>query len=166
MFHFKKGALPNHLNGRSLNVKVIPTVCNLENMLHKLVELGRDVSKLKQWEKRSYQAYLIEDIKNKILTEHPSSWRSIIRNHILNSRSMDLGASVIDIYLVAYVAEDFGIGRERFFQYVKDNNISDKDNSANAIWQVGIGDGVYLGLINQDGSVKDWDFMKKWIHNS
>lgn len=114
MFQLKKEALPNHLNGRSLNVKVIPTVCNLENMLHKLVELGGDLSKLKQWEKRSYQAYLIEDIKYKILTEHPSSWRSLIRRHILNSRSIDLGASVIDIYLVAYVAENHGIGRERF----------------------------------------------------
>jgi hypothetical protein len=43
---------------------------------------------------------------------------------------------------------------------------SDKDNSANAIWQVGKGDGIYLGILNQDGSVKDWDFIKKWIHNS
>lgn len=164
MFQLKKVVLPDHLNGRSLNVKVIPTVCNLENMLHKLVEKGGDVSKLKQWEKRSYQAYLIDDIKNNILTEHPSSWRSTIRSHILNSRSMDLGASVIDIYLVAYVAENFGKGKERFFQYVKDNNISDKDNSANAIWQVGKGDGVYIGILNQDGSVKDWDFIKEWIH--
>lgn len=135
-------------------------------MLSKLAECSGDVSKLKPWEKRSYQAYLIEDIKNKILTEHPSSWRNIIRSHILISSSMDLGASVIDIYLVAYVAENFGTGRERFFQYIKSNNISDKDNSANAIWQVGKGDGAYLGILNQNGSVKDWDFMNKWIHST
>ena len=42
--------------------------------------------------------------------------------------------------------------------------ISDKPGSAQAIWQVGKGDGVYLGILNEDGMVKDWDFIKLWIH--
>ena len=38
-----------------------------------------------------------------------------------------------------------------------------KKNSAQAIWQVGKGDGVYLGILNLDGTVKDWNFINKWI---
>lgn len=40
------------------------------------------------------------------------------------------------------------------------NGITDKSNSAQAIWQVGKGDGTYLGVLNDDGSVKDWGFLK------
>lgn len=28
---------------------------------------------------------------------------------------------------------------------------------------MGKGDGVYLNILNDDGSVKDWKFMQKWI---
>ncbi|MBS4026553.1 MAG: hypothetical protein KGZ96_12910 [Clostridia bacterium] len=59
--------LPDSLKGRSLNNKVIPTVCQLKNMLLKLLEVQGDYTKLKQWEKRSYTAYNIEDIKLTIL---------------------------------------------------------------------------------------------------
>ncbi|ADL51386.1 hypothetical protein [Clostridium cellulovorans] len=53
----KSFSLPDNLRGRSLHSKVIPTLCNLENMLNKLVEVNGDFSKLKQWEKRSYKAH-------------------------------------------------------------------------------------------------------------
>jgi len=61
------------------------------------------------------------------------------------------------------VVETHGGGRQNLIQYVKDNGISDKENSAKAIWQVGRGDGEYLGVLNDDGSVKDWDFFARWI---
>jgi len=64
---------------------------------------------------------------------------------------------------VAYVAETYGAGRQNLFQYVKDNGISDAEGSAQAIWQVGRGDGEYLGVLNDDGTVKDWDFFAQWI---
>jgi len=75
-----------------------------------------------------------------------------------------LGASCVDIYLVAYVAEEYGTGKKVFFDYVKEKRISDKDNTAQAIWQVGKGDGVYLEILNEDGSVKDWSFFKRWLN--
>lgn len=155
--------LPNNLQGRSLHVKVIPTVCNLENMLHKLIDALGDNSKLKRWETVSYKAYKIEDIKSKIMNSPSSEWRDIIRKHILNNKPSYFGAGCIDIYLVAYVTETFGTEKEIFFKYIKDNKISEKFNSSNAIWQVGRGDGVYLGILNKDGTVKDWDFIKQWV---
>jgi len=163
MLKTEKNILPAELRGRSLEKKVIPTVCNLINMINRLVVLKGDTSQLKQWEKRSYKAYLIEEIKNRILLSQPEFWKDIIRDHILSCRPVDLGASVIDIYLVAYVVENYGLGKERFYKYIKDHEISKKNNSAQAIWQVGKGDGVYLGILNEDGSVKDWDFIRHWI---
>lgn len=155
--------LPNNLKGRSLYVNIIPTVCNLKNMLVKLVDVRGDYSKLKQWEKRSYKAYLIEEIADEIINSDESRWKDIIRDHILGMKPSDLGASCRDVYLVAYFCETYGADKSKFFEYVKKTGISDKKNSAQAIWQVGKGDGVYLGILNEDGTVKDWDFIKEWI---
>lgn len=155
--------LPDNLRGRSIDVKVIPTVCNLENMLKKLVEVNGDFSQLKQWEKRSYKAYQIEEIKSSILSVDHSEWKDIVRDHILTVRPSNLGASAIDIYLVAYVAETVGVGKECFFNYIRDKGISSEANSAQAIWQVGKGDGVYLQILQENGCVKDWDFIMKWV---
>ena len=155
--------LPDNLKCRSLHEKVIPTMCNLENMLEKLVEVDGDYDSLKNWVQRSYNAYQIDLIKDEILKASPEEWKDIIKEHILNQKPDDLGANCIDIYLVAYVVETHGGGRQNLIQYVKDNGISDKENSAKAIWQVGRGDGEYLGVLNDDGTVKDWDFFTQWI---
>lgn len=155
--------LPETLRGRSLSERIIPTVCNLKNMLDKLTEVSGDVSKLKPWEKRSYKAYHIEDIKTDILKAFPEERVHIIRNHILSLPPSDIGASCLDIYLVAVVAENYGSGRDVFIRYVRDKGISDKTNSAYAIWQVGKGDGVYLKILNEDGSVKDWNYIARWV---
>jgi len=158
--------LPNNLRGRSIHNLVIPTVCNLENMLDKLVEVNGDYSKLKQWEKRSYKAYRIEDIECDIIHLPKSKWKQTIRKHILDGHPSEFGASCIDIYLVAYVSETYGKGKEKFLEYIKKNNISDKDNSAQAIWQVGKGDGNYLGILNDDGAIRDWEFIREWLRIS
>ncbi len=158
--------LPNKLGARSLHIKVIPTVCNLKNMLIKLIQVNGDYSQLKAWEKRSYKAYRIEEIKNEILNLPEGNWKEIIRKHILNGNPSEFGASCIDIYLVAYVAETYGKGKDIFYNYVKGNGITEKDNSVFAIWQVGKGDGVYLGILHNNGAVKDWNFLKSWVERN
>ena len=156
--------LPDNLRGRSIYDKIIPTVCNLKNMLEKLVKLKGDHSKLEQWEKRSYQAYLIDEIKTQILgTTNKDRWKEIINNHILSKEPSSLGASCIDMYLVAYVSENYGSGKENFSQFIEKKCISKKPNTAQAIWQVGKGDGVFLDILNKDGTIKDWGFFNKWV---
>lgn len=59
----KTFSLPRNLRGRSIHQNVNPTVCNLKNMLDKLIAVKANESLLKQWEKRSYKAYQIEKIK-------------------------------------------------------------------------------------------------------
>lgn len=98
------------------------------------------------------------------MSAQPYARKGIIRDHILLMRPSDLGASVIDIYLVAYVAETYGAGKDEFFKYVVRAGISNKTNSAQAIWQVGKGDGVYLGILDENGQLKDWDFIFKWVY--
>lgn len=68
----EKFKLPDSLRGRSIHNNIIPDVCNFKNMLSKLVEVNGDTSRLKQWEKRSFNAYKISDIKYDILNSQPS----------------------------------------------------------------------------------------------
>jgi len=75
--HTMRFILPNNLNGRSLKSKVIPTVCNLKNMLNKLKSVKGDYSQLKHWEKRSYNAYLIDEIKDRIFSSSQVEWKNI-----------------------------------------------------------------------------------------
>lgn len=159
----QKLALPDNVKGRSIHTKVIPTVCNLKNMLNKLEEVEGDFNRLKQWEKRSYKAYNIEPIKTELINSLEFERKEKIKEHILSQPISELGASCIDIYLVAYVSENYGSGKEKFFQYIKDSGISDKPNTAQAIWQVGKGDGYYLGVLDDDGSVRDWEFFSDWL---
>ncbi len=58
---------------------------------------------------------------------------SIAKDYILDTDVFELGANCIDIYLVAYVAENYGKGKEKFTEYIFNNEISDKINSAQAI---------------------------------
>lgn len=123
------------------------------------------MSQLKQWEKRSFAGYQISQIKREVMNAPTKDSRTnLVKQHILNHDPNDLGASCIDIYLVAYVAENVKPGKQAFHEYVMNQGITDKPNSAQAIWQVGKGDGTYLGVLHEDGSVRDWDFFRKWVN--
>ena len=89
--------LPDNFKGRSLHEMVIPTVCNLENMLNKLIKVNGDFNQLKQWEKRSYKAYNIDEILDEILYAEPNAWKDIIKDYILDTDVFELGANCIDI---------------------------------------------------------------------
>lgn len=158
--------LPSKLRGRSIRVNVIPTVCNLKNMLRKLDSVQGNVSRLKSWEKRSYQAYQIDKIKSFLLNEPKDQKVRLIKEHILQLPPTELGASCIDMYLVAYVAENYAPGKQAFIDYILKEGISEKENTAQAIWQVGKGDGVYLEILNVDGSILDREFFAKWINGT
>ena len=119
-------SLPKHLKGRSLTKKVIPTVSNLKKMLEHLENVEWDDSRLTNWDKRSYKAYEIEYIKEIIKKKDESEKKSIIREHILKQHSSVLGQNCIDIYVVAYVSEMYGKGKDNFFKFVFENGISEK----------------------------------------
>lgn len=164
-FTQEKFELPSNLRGRSIHLNVIPTVSNLKNMIDKLIVVDGDISQLKQWEKRSYAAYQISKIKREVMNAPTKDSRTnLVKQHILNQDPNELGASCIDIYLVAYVAENVKPGKQAFIEYVMNHGITDKPNSAQAIWQVGKGDGTYLGVLYEDGSVRDWVFFRKWVN--
>ena len=156
--------LPDYLQGRSLTTKVIPILCGLKRMLVHLVDLNGDASMLKQGEKRCYKAYCINEIQDLLLESYQEDWPEIIKEHLLRKDPRELGAGAIDIYLVAYITETYGVGKEIFAKCVKDMGISSKEGTANAIFKVGRNDGVYLGVLNSDGSIRDINFFRQWTH--
>lgn len=157
-------SLPTVIRGRSIYEKVIPTVCNLSKMLEKLEQANGDTRKLESWQRRSYKAYNIEAIQNQILGQPEKVKKTKIRAHILQNFPTNFGASCVDIYLVGYVAHKIEPGRDTFFQFLLNHGVTTKINSMMAIWQVGKGDGVFLGILNEDGSIGDWDFVNAWIN--
>ena len=82
--------LPNHLRGRSLTEKVIPTVSNLRNTLKNLEKEGWNNSRLTNWDKRSYKAYKIEGIEEMIKNKDESEKKSIIREQNTHPRPFQL----------------------------------------------------------------------------
>lgn len=156
--------LGNVLRGRNINTKVIPTVCYLKPMLRNLRELNWDKNKLRQWEKRSYKAYCIDKIIHILRVSEERQWPEIIKNNILSLYEEEIGASCLDIYFVAYVAHNYGVGRKVMEEYCRSVKITEKLNSVNAIYNVGKSDGIYLGLLNNDGTIKDKEFFREWIN--
>jgi hypothetical protein len=156
--------LPYELRGKKIkSEKIIPTVCNLKTVIKKLTENGGEFGLLKQWEQRSYKHYKFEKIQKQVLSANEEGQIKIIREHILNNNFDILGASVFDIYIVAYIAETIDVSKHAFIDYCLKNGLAGTKNSAGAIYQVGKGDGYFLGILNKDGSVRDWEFMNAWV---
>lgn len=156
--------LPFELRGKKIkSEKIIPTVYNVKNMIVKLEENSGDLRKLKQWEKSSYKHYNFEKIHKEVLASDEQKRIQVLREHILNSNFDKLGANPFDIYIVAYVSKNIDTGRDAFIEYCLNNGMAGTYNSANAIYMVGKGDGVYLGILNDDGTVRDWEFMNRWV---
>ena len=156
--------LPYELRGKKIkSEKIIPTVCNLKNMLSKLAERGGEYSYLKAWEQRAYKHYNIEKIQKQVLSASGDEQINILREHILNNSFDQLGANAFDIYIVAYVAENIDTGKEAFIDYCLNNGMAGTAYSSNAIYQVGKGDGFFLRILNKDGTVRDWEFMRRWL---
>ena len=155
--------LPNILRGRNIFSKVIPTVCNLKLMLKHLEECQWKYENLPKWAMPSFRAYKIDRIITKLITSSKEQWKDIIRNHILSLYADDIGASLVDIYFVAYCAEHYGVGLKNILKLAMEKHISENENSANAIYAVGKGDGIYLNILNDDGTIKDYEFFRKWL---
>ena len=155
--------LPSRLKGRNIHSNAIPSVCYLKNVLDKLVCVNGDISQLTSWEKKCYDAYKLDDIKDDLITMNQLELKDIIKNHILCNRPSYFGANCIDMYLIAYIAESFGSGKDICFKYIFNANITQESSLAEAIWMVGKNDGEFLDILNSDGTVKDWDFMNEWI---
>lgn len=156
--------LPFELRGKKIKPeKIIPTVCNVKNMIGKLDQNGGDYNKLMQWERSSYNHYSYEKILKEMLDADERKRIQILREHILNSNFDKLGSNPFDIYIVAYVSENIDIGREAFIGYCLNNGMAGTYNSDNAIYMVDKGDGIYLRILNDDGTVRDWEFMYNWV---
>ena len=155
--------LPDTIKGRNLFEDVIPIVGKLEDTLINLKEAEGNFTYLEVAEKRSYAAYCIGNIEKKLMRAKEGKWLELLKEHILKTDPFELGSNALSIYLVAYVSENYGQGQERFNEYIIEHKISSHIEDALSIWEVGTADGLYLELLNEDGTVADWNFFKKWV---
>lgn len=86
-----KCELKDNLRGRKFNSRIIPTVCNLKNMLDRLIAVNGEYNQLKAWEKQCYKAYHIDEIYGNITNKLEHEWPHVIREHILLNKPTFLG---------------------------------------------------------------------------
>ncbi|WP_164126930.1 hypothetical protein [Sphingobacterium luzhongxinii] len=152
-----ESSLPASVKGRNIFSRIVPTVCNLEPMLHNLREQDWNWSMLRDWERAQYRAYRMDDIVTKLKQTPEVQWKDIIKQHLLECEVHELGPHPMDIYLLAYYAKsNRKRNRKDFIAFVKESGISEKDLSGSAIWQVGL---------KEDGWVLDWDFVNRLCGN-
>jgi len=158
-----KSILPNHLNGRNIFSKVIPTVNSLSNLFNSLDKNDWNYDNLKNWEKPIYNAYNLDKIKSKLKIGSDYEKPAHIKTYLLQQDPNNLGAHPICIYLIAYfIQETESKDFEKFKTFVINKGISEKEGSATAIWNVGTSDGKYLGLFDKYLNILDWTFFEKW----
>jgi len=156
--------LPNHLNGRDIFTKVIPTVNTLNNLFKSLTKLDWAQHELKAWEKPIFNAYRLEGVKAPLKLSSTEERIQLIKTHILQQDPALLGAHPICIYLVAhYLSQGNPTNISAFNTFVVNNGISKSQGSAQAIWSVGTTDGKYLGLFDKELNIIDPDFFQAWI---
>lgn len=154
--------LSRTIRKRNIFIDIIPTVCNLRNMLTHLTNNNGDITKLKSWHLRSYYGYNIEPIKAILLISDEKQRIKIIREHILIHFPANIGKHFVDVCLVAYASQNGVYERPPFRAFLEKIGVKN-EGSRNAICQVGFGDGIYLQLLHQDGSIKDCDFFKQLL---
>lgn len=155
--------IPNQLQGRDIFSRVIPTVSSLNNLCNKLDQIDWDYSELKSWEKTSFNAYNLDNIKAELKQSDDKDRSKIIKSNLLQINAHNLGPHPICIYLVAYFIQlkkstDLGV----FKKFVIDNGISNREASASAIWSVGTNDGKFLNLFDSRLNIIELDFFEKW----
>lgn len=155
--------LKDILRGRSLNSKVIPSACNIKNVLIHLKDRNWNVYKLKKYERSCYEAYKLDKVIGLLKDYEEKYWPEILRLNILSIYGEEIGANCVAMYLVGYVAENIGCGEAMMREYCKLVGITERDICAKAIYNTGKSDGEYLGVLKEDGKIADWDFFEKWV---
>lgn len=155
--------LKDRLRERDINSKIIPSSCYLKDMLIHLKQKNWNISKLKKYEKGCFDAYNLYGVLHILKEYEEKYWPEIMKINVLSIYGDDIGANCASMYLVGYVAENMGSGEHMMEEYCKLANITEKDICIKAIYNVGKSDGEYLGILDKDGKVNDWDFFEKWI---
>lgn len=148
---------------RDIRTKVIPSSCYLKDMLIHLKEKNWNTSKLKKYEKSCFEAYNINGVLPMIREYDEKYWPEIMKINVLSMYGNDIGANCASMYLVGYVSENMGSGEHMMQEYCKLAGITEKEICVKAIYNIGKNDGEYLGVLNSDGKVIDWDFFEKWV---
>ncbi|MCL1948693.1 MAG: hypothetical protein FWF59_03070 [Turicibacter sp.] len=154
---------PDHLKKCSITENAGLKTHNLKTVLNQILEDSELENQLKSKGKSCYRAYGLGEIEDILLESYKEEWPCIVKTHLLSKSPQELGSNAAAIYLIAYITQHYGTGKETFFRMMKELGIASKDSVIGAIWSTGQSDGQYLGVFNSDGTIRDKHFFQQWF---
>lgn len=158
--------MSNTLRGRNIIQDIVPRKQTLKELLIQLERNDWDRSKLSLKYNNIFDDYKLEEILMKLKEEKKENWAKIIKNRILELYGDEISSKYACIYLVGYCM-NFDIEntiRKTIKKICIDNEVIYTSYEIGKIINSGISDGVYLGILNNDGLIEDNIFFKNWTY--
>lgn len=158
--------LPDILRGRNIIEKIEFKKQSLKELIIELEDTDWEKDKLLKKYRGLLDDYKLNQLLTILKNSRKEDWIKIIKKNILDLYGNEISNKYVCIYLVGYCANlclenslddtlnKFLIDKGEKYTYYKIKKIIDS----------GINDGVYLGILNSNGSIKDEIFFRNWIY--
>lgn len=154
------------LRGRNIIENIEPKKQTLKELLSELEKNDWNRSRLLKKYNSLLDDYKLETVLIQLKEAKEEKWVKIIKNQILKLYGDEIMNKYVCIYLVGYCTslnlEDSL--RKIVNKLCIDGGISYSSYKIKKIIDSGINDGVYLGILNNDGTIKDQTFFRNWIY--
>lgn len=154
------------LRGRNIINNIEPMKKTLKELLCELERNDWDKSRLIKNYSNLLNEYKLEAELIRIKEAKYEKRVKIIKNHILKLYGNEISNKYICIYLVGYCTSLNLDGSIKMIinKLCTDVGVRYSSYMIKKIIDSGINDGVYLGILNNDGTIKDQVFFRNWIY--
>jgi len=158
--------LKKDLRGRVLCQDISPTNISLEKLLKRLDSLEWEVGSLSNYERRVYESYKLGAVIDQMRIADIEKRKILVRENILNLFGNDIGDNCMVIYLIAYCVYRYpeltiSSALKKFFE---EEEIKKNSYEKRTIINIGLFDGMFLGILDKKGNVINVPFVKKWSY--
>jgi len=154
------------LRGRNIIENIEPKTQTISKLLSELDRNDWDRSKLVKKYNNLLNDYRLETVLVKLKEAKQEKRIKIIKNQILELYGEEISSRYVCIYLVGYCKslnlEDSL--RKNVNKLCINGGVSYSSYMIKKIIDSGINDGVYLEILNKDGTIKDQTFFRNWIY--
>lgn len=158
--------LPRILRGRDIIENIEPKKLTISELLNELEKKSWDRTRLGKRYNNLIDDYKLGALLMKLKEVNKEKRTKIIKNEILELYGDEISSKYVCIYLVAYCTSlnlNYSL-RKIVAEMFNEAGLSYTYYKIKKIIDSGINDGVYLGILNTDGSIKDELFFKNWIY--
>jgi hypothetical protein len=154
------------LRGRIINQEISPINITLENLLHRLDAVDWDISKLSIYAKKVYECYKLNRISENIKFANTETRRVLVRENILSLYGNDIGDNCLAIYVIAYCVHKYpnSIALSSVKIFLEEENVEKNQYQRKVIANIGLCDGMFLNILDENGIVVDESFLNKWLY--